>query len=127
MKNHVVSLRHTETPAVQTETLASLEASLGAERCKTVIERAVFEMTDRLWLLEKLLRDGQVQEVERIANSLVTISTQIGLSEFALVANDLAECVSRKDVNAILAVGARLVRVGERSLYLAVQFPENAG
>ncbi len=127
MKSNIVPLRHLEAPAVQTEALYSLQASLGMNECRNVIERAVFELSDRLWLLQKALHDAEMKEVKRIARSLVAISAQIGLTEFSLVASDLADCIARGDIVSIGAVSARLIRVGERSLFLAVQFPEITG
>lgn len=51
--NTIVPLQHTEAPAVQTEALYSLQASLGPDESRDVIERAVFELSDRLWLIQK--------------------------------------------------------------------------
>jgi hypothetical protein len=127
MENEIVPLRHVDAPAMQTDALFSLQASMGVDESKDIIERAVFELSDRLWLLEKALHDTEIAEVKRLAKSLVAISAQIGLSEFSLVASDLTYCIQRDDPVAIQAVAARLVRVGERSLFLAVQFPEITG
>ena len=127
MDKVIVPLRHVEAPTVQTEALYSLQASLGADESRDVIERAVFELSDRLWLLEKALHERELDEVKRVSRSLVAISAQIGLTEFSLVATDLSNCIARRDHTAIRAVAARLVRVGERSLYMAVQFSEITG
>jgi hypothetical protein len=127
MDSTIVSLRHTEAPAVQTEALYSLQASLGPDESRDVIERAVFELSDRLWLMQKALHDNEMDEVQRIARSLVAISAQMGLTEFSLVASDLATCIARSDIASINAVAARLIRVGESSLFVAVQFPQNMG
>lgn len=127
MNTRIVPLRHVEAPAMQTDALLSLQASLGVDESRDVIERAVFELSDRLWLLEQALHETQMPEVDRLSRSLIAISAQIGLSEFSLVASDLSNCIQRGDKIAIGAVAARLVRVGERSLFLAVQFPEITG
>jgi hypothetical protein len=127
MNSIIVPLRHTDAPAVQTEALYSLQASLGPDESRDVIERAVFELSDRLWLLQKALHDSEMDEVQRIARSLVAVAAQMGLTEFSLVASDLASCIKRSDIVSIGAVAARLIRVGEGSLFLAVQFPQNTG
>lgn len=127
MNSIVVPLRYTDAPAVQTEALYSLQASLGPDESRDVIERAVFELSDRLWLLQKALHDGEMDEVQRIARSLVAVSAQMGLTEFSLVASDLASCIKRSDNVSIGAVAARVMRVGESSLFMAVQFPQNTG
>lgn len=127
MKNLVVPLRHTDVPALQTDALYSLQAALGEDQSKDVIERAVYELSDRLWMLERAMHDNELDEVKRIAKGLIGISAQIGLTEFSLVASDLVDCIQSKDDIAIASVSARLVRVGERSLFMAVQFPEVTG
>lgn len=127
MNNTIVPLRHTDTPAVQTEALQSLQASLGHDESRDVIERAVYELSDRLWLLQKALHDQEMDEVQRISRSLVAVSAQMGLTEFSLVASDLAHCIAKSDMVSITAVAARLIRVGEGSLFVAVRFPENTG
>lgn len=127
MDDTIVPLRHMEIPAVQIEALCSLQDSVGLEQSRTIIERAVDELSDRLCALEKAMFDGETLTVGRIASSLIAVSAQIGLSEFSMVASDLSKCVALCDTTSTVAVAARLVRVGERSLFMAVQFPENAG
>jgi len=127
MRNLVVPLRHTDVPALQTDALYSLQAALGEDQSRDVIERAAYELSDRLWMLEKAMHDTDLDEVKRIAKGLIAISAQIGLTEFSLVASDLTDCIDRGDQVAIASVGARLVRVGEKSLYMAVSFPEVTG
>ena len=68
-----------------------------------------------------------MDEVQRIARSLVAISAQMGLAEFSLLASDLANCIAQSDFASINAVVARLIRVGESSLFVVVQFPQNMG
>ena len=123
----IVPLRHKETPAIQVEALTYLQESLGPQHSKDVIERAALVLSDRLWALEAALYDGDIETVDKLASRLVTVSAQIGLAEFSLVASDLIKCIARQDVTSMMAVSARLLRVGERSLFLAVQFPENVG
>ena len=125
MNTTIVPLRHTDAPAVQTEALQSLHASLGPDESRDVIERAVFELSDRLWLLQKALHDNEMDEVRRIARSMVAVSAQMGLTEFSLVA--VVNCIAKSDSVSIGAVAARLIRVGEGSLFVAVRFPENTG
>tara|TARA_R110002096_G_scaffold113077_6_gene246046 strand:+ start:45946 stop:46329 length:384 start_codon:yes stop_codon:yes gene_type:complete len=127
MDEMVIALKYAEVPIVQPEAMQSLQASMGIDECKDVIERAAFELSDRLWLLEKALYDNEMNEVKRISRSLVAISAQIGLTEFSLVASDLTKCIVRNDKTATASVAARLARVGERSLFMAVQFPEITG
>ncbi len=127
MDSMVIALKHADVAVVQTEAMESLCTSVGEEESRDIIERAAVELSDRLWLLEKALHDHEMDEVKRISRSLVAISAQIGLSEFSQVADDLVNCIARNDAVAVAAVAARLVRVGERSLFVAVQFPEITG
>lgn len=126
MANNLVNLTMVETPVVRTDTLASLLVKKGPETSSEIIEKAVLELGDRLWRLDTAIKEGEMAKAGRLASSCVAISDQLGLASLAKVAQTLAGCLETGEATAIHAVAARLRRVGEWSLYVAVQFPQNA-
>ena len=94
-----------------------LRQSLGAERCREVVEEVVIHLTDRLSRLENALAKGDAAEAVRLATRLASLSEQVGLADFARVSRDLGACLDAGDAIATAAVAARLVRLGEDSLF----------
>jgi hypothetical protein len=127
MTNNIITLPVSEAPLVQTDAIATLQASLGIETGRDVVERAVFEISDRLCKLELALHDGDMETVGKIAASLVCMSTQIGLQVFAEVASGLANAISHQNNVTAAALAWRLLRVGESSLFCAVELADRSG
>jgi hypothetical protein len=113
-----------EDPVLDISRIAVLRQSLGEQRCREVVEEVVFHLTDRLSLLEKALEDGDGAEAERQASRLASLSEQVGLADFARVARDLAHCLVAEDPMATAAVAARLMRLGEDSLFTVIVHAE---
>ncbi|WP_099594349.1 hypothetical protein [Paramylibacter kogurei] len=124
---NIVHLGMSEMPAIKPEILTELQREMGLQNCQDVVERAVLELSDRLWNLENQLKKHNLPEVQRIANSLIAISQQIGLTEFASVAQSLANSISHADQTTVRAIAARLLRVGEVSLFYALRFHDDFG
>jgi hypothetical protein len=97
-----------------------LKQSLGAERCREVVEEVVFHLTDRLTRLEDALRAQDVAESIRLATRLASLSEQVGLADFARVSRDLGACLDAGDPIATAAVAARLMRLAENSLFSVI-------
>lgn len=95
-----------------------LYKSLGRESSREVVERAVSEIADRLSRMEMAVGDGDWVQVDKLASSLTGISAQVGLLALSDVANHLCDCIRVGDHTAIHAVAARLVRMGESSLFV---------
>lgn len=103
-----------------------LRRSLGDQRCREVVEEVVFHLTDRLSLLELALAKGNTAEAQALAARLASLSEQVGLSVFARVARDLVQCLDASDATATAAVGARLIRLGEESLFEVILYTEQS-
>jgi hypothetical protein len=127
MKNNIVPLECGENPNINLEAIHVLQTSLGIEPSRDVIERAAFEISDRLFRLELALHDDNLALASRLAVSLIGVSAQIGLLAFSDVARDLSRCIARQDTIAIQAVSARLLRLGDTSLFTAVEFSDLSG
>jgi hypothetical protein len=122
----VIPLTAHESAVVDTRRIVVLRQSLGPQRCREVVEEVVFHLTERLTLLEKALRDGDAAEAFRLSARLASLSEQVGLADFARVARDLCGCLDGGDPNATAAVAARLVRLGEDSLFSVISFADHS-
>lgn len=113
-------LQLTETVWIHAGSVKILQKNLGFSGSQDVIERAVFEISERLGQLEKYLLDDDLSSVRKIAKSLVGISAQIGLLLFSKVAADIVICADRNDRVGMISVAGRLLRISDASLYAAV-------
>ena len=113
-----------ENATLDTTRIMVLRQSLGDERCREVVEEVVFHLSDRLSLLQIALRESQAAEAGALAQRLASLSEQVGLADFARVARDLVKCLSTGDRTAIAAVGARLIRLGEDSLFSVIDYAD---
>ena len=127
MTDNVVLLTLKEAPLVQQDAITILQESLGVESGREVIERAVFEISDRLCRLELALCDSELEVVDKLSASMVAMSSQIGLVVFAQVAQGLSHVIQENDYVAAAALSGRLLRLGESSLFCAVELANLSG
>lgn len=124
MTAEILAPDYRNNPRIQFETMELLLQNLGPKVSRDVIERAVYEIAGRMSRLQRALFDGELGRVRTSALRLTAISRQIGFAEFSDVATDLVHCIDRRDVTATYAVAARLIRLGESSMFQAVQFAD---
>jgi hypothetical protein len=115
-----------EDAVLDTTRIMILRQSLGDQRCREVIEEVVFHLSDRLGLLQTALAESNGTEAQVLAARLASLSEQVGLADFARVARDLSTCLRREDAIATAAVGARLVRLGEESLFSVMLYADQS-
>lgn len=113
-----------EEPELDTSRIIVLRQSLGDQRCREVVEEVVFHLTDRLGMLRVALETGNTAEAQVIAARLASLSEQVGLADFARVARDLVACLASDDRIASGAVSARLLRLGEDSLFSVILYAD---
>ena len=115
-----------EDAELDTTRIMVLRQSLGDQRCREVVEEVVFHLTDRLGLLQAALGAGNAAEAQVLASRLASLSEQVGLADFARVARDLGACLAAGDAIATAAVGARLMRLGEDSLFSVILYADQS-
>jgi hypothetical protein len=115
-----------EDAELDTSRILVLRQSLGDQRCREVVEEVVFHLTDRLGQLKTALAAGDAAEAQVLASRLASLSEQVGLADFARVARDLGACLAAGDRIATGAVGARLVRLGEESLFSVMLYADQS-
>ncbi len=113
----VTVLRTTDFVRVDADRLGQLYAQLGERGAEDVVCRAMEELAARLGQAEQQFRTNDQPGLRKNARSLVAIADQIGMQLLAGVARDVTDCIDTGDMVALGAVLARLVRVGERSLF----------
>jgi hypothetical protein len=115
-----------EAAALDTSRILVLRQSLGDERCREIVSEVVFHLTDRLGQLQTALDHGDAAEAQVQASRLASLSEQVGLADFARVARDLGGCLGSGDATAVAAVAARLMRLGEESLFTVVLYADQS-
>jgi len=115
-----------EDAALDTSRIVVLRQSLGDQRCREIVSEVVFHLTDRLGLLQQALGAGDAAEAQVLASRLASLSEQVGLADFARVARDLGACLTAGDAVATAAVGARLMRLGEDSLFSVMLYADQS-
>lgn len=124
MTTHLYQFVSHETPKLDTTRIMVLRQSLGDQRCREIVEEVVFHLTDRLGLLKAALHNGDATEAQVLASRLASLSEQVGLADFARVSRDLGACLAGEDATATAAVGARLLRLGEESLFSVILYAD---
>lgn len=112
----LAKLDHDEPVRMDPDSLEALYTELGPVGAENVVCRAMEELAMRLSELPDLHRAGRWEELSRVARSMIAISRQVGLTGFARVAGDVANCAIQGDPIALGATLGRLERIGDRSL-----------
>lgn len=126
MTADVIELMAREDTVLDTGRLLVLRQSLGDQRCREVVEEVVFHLTDRISLLQKALKNGDRPEARTLALRLASLSEQVGLTDFARVACDVAGRIDAGDAVALAAVAGRLTRLGEDSLFTVMLYADQS-
>lgn len=105
-------------------TVLMLRDTLGEAACADFLEDACFRMTEELAGLETPLSAGAAELVRERAGAVAALAGQVGLPLLARAAEALADCAGRGDRVAMRATGARLLRVGEESLFALARLLE---
>ena len=123
-KVHTLSTR--EPSAIDTSAVQRLKQQLGEKRCRSIIDTVIFEVTDLLCLTERAISDREFSAVPEHLDRLRELSGQVGLICMVDIACDLQVCVAEDNRVAAAAVTARLIRVGEDSLFSLIEFTDRS-
>ena len=121
MSDRVIRIAAQESALVDTSAVVGLQQSLGTLRCQEMVEDAIYQITERLAKLERAEREQDYETASQIAHVLVELTNRIGLPRMSVVATDLADVLWLGDTIAISAICARLIRLGEDSLFTLVR------
>lgn len=109
-------LRPEEAVRLERAQLTALYDSVGKAQAEEIICRAMEELAMRLALMERAYSASELPALAKSARGLVAIAGQVGMSALARVAGDVAACAEARDLPALGATLARLVRISDRSL-----------
>jgi hypothetical protein len=115
-----------EAANIDTARILVLRQSLGDQRCREVIEEVVYHLSDRLTQLEAAYIAEDAADVIAHGSRLASLSEQLGLSVFSRVARDLCRCVEANDPVASSAVAARLLRLGDESIFSVMLYADQS-
>lgn len=119
---NVVEFNTTELSAIDTDPIQQFKKELGEKRCRAIVDGLIFEVTDGLCKIERLISNGDLEEAVPLLKTVSTTSAQLGLVCLTDVSSDLTECIAREDRIATAAVAGRLIRLGEDSLFTLIEF-----
>lgn len=112
----ITALAVDEAVKVDARRVGDIVHELGEQAAQNVIGLALEQMAQLLMSIEAALETDDMAETVKQAERLSRLAWQVGLPSLAGVAVDLAACADRCDIHALMAVRARLTRVGNRSL-----------
>lgn len=114
--DQVLKIRLNETVHVDQDRLGALYVELGEAAAEDIMCRAMEELALRLSHCSRLHSAQSWEELRKCARSLIAIAEQIGMLVLARVAKDVLETLDARDMPAVAATLARLLRIGEQSL-----------
>lgn len=114
-----------KSPDVDCRMISMLRVSMGDDECRELVDEVSFEVIDRLSRIERAVASGNVDQIKELALGIVNFASRIGLQEVVVAAHNLSRCADYGDATALSAVGARLVRIGEKSLYTAMMLTDD--
>ncbi|MCZ0960012.1 hypothetical protein [Paracoccus benzoatiresistens] len=112
----IMALAVSEPVRVDSRRVGDIVTELGETAAQNVIGLALEQLAGALTATDKAIRGNDLPEAGRQCDLLARLAWQIGLLSLAGVAMDLGGCADKRDLVALGAIHARLMRVGNRSL-----------
>ena len=112
----IMALAVSEPVRVDSRRVGDIVTELGETAAQNVIGLALEQLAGALTAADKAVAGDDLTEAVRQCDLLARLAWQIGLLSLAGVAMDLGGCAEKRDLVAIGAIHARLMRVGNRSL-----------
>lgn len=112
----ITALAVSETVRVDTRRVADIVGELGEEAALNVIGLALEQLATALTAVDNSISGGDLAQAVAHADRLSRLAWQVGLLSLAGVALDLGSCAESGQTDAMRAVHARLMRVGNHSL-----------
>jgi len=119
---NVVAFDTSEPSAIDTDPIQRLKRELGEKRCRAVVDRMIFEVTDALCKVERMIAEREFEAAKNLLDKVGDVSGDLGLVCLTDVAMDLKGCLNAEDWVSVAAVSGRLIRLGEDSLFSLIEF-----
>lgn len=101
-----------------------LRSDLGPYGAEDIVCRAMEDISQRLFHIQRLSMDGPREDLHKALRSLCPVAEQIGLKGMAQVSRDVMLCIEDSDPVAEAATLHRLTRMAEQSLCRLWNSPE---
>lgn len=113
-----------ESAVIDKSVLTKLRLREGERNSRDAVDRMIFQATDKLCQIEKAIGLGERERSIELAKDLIQIGASSGMICLNDVAFDLMDCLQNEDRIATQAVLARLMRMGEDSLFALIDYTD---
>lgn len=113
-----------ESAVIDKSVLSKLRTREGDRSCRNKIDQMIFEATDLLCRVEENIKNGESEQAINDAKELILVSSGAGMICLNDVAYDIVDCLLSDNRIATHAVLARLLRLGEESLFALIDYTE---
>ena len=101
---------------VNTDLLNGLGERMGFEDAEVLVNAAMEELAELLYLTDSLWNDGDIDRLGKNVQRISVLAESVGMHVLAQIARDVEGLCGEDDRHAMAATMARMRRVGERSL-----------
>lgn len=108
----------TETIKVDKRRIQDFIMELGEDSASRVVQRATHRLQCNLKAIERAVLQLELKKMASHAEKLSRLAWQIGLVSLSNVATDLGNCAEQDNMEGVLVVNERMMRVGQQSLAL---------
>lgn len=112
----IAQFNQSESILIDARRVAALFSRMGRRRAEAYVSVKVEKMTDLLARIEEQYHNDRHDVIASDSREISRLAADIGLTSLARVARDLGIVARRRDMAALGAIWARLVRIGDRSL-----------
>jgi len=113
-----------ECAVIDKNMLTKLRLRDGERKTRDFIDQMIFQATDTLCQIESAINLKDELKALELTKELITISASSGMICMNDVAYDLTDCLAAENDVACKAVLARLLRVGEESLFTLIDYTD---
>lgn len=121
--SEIITLAPKENPELNYKEIQQMFAELGTWRGLRILERAFFEISDKLCELENSIHNKKYEDAKRIARTLKFLCPQVGFHGLAEVADHIVHAVEIENYKSLPVICDRMMRLGETSLFQITDLP----
>lgn len=110
------TIPHVEKVFVDNMVLSDLAKKLGEVGADQSVTHALEQSLASLCSMQKAMALGKTQDLIAVADHLVEVAQNVGMTTYAKVARDVRDCALAENHVALASTMARLHRIGDRSI-----------
>lgn len=113
----ITELRFAEVVRLDSDQLDNLIRTLGPRAAEDIVCRAIEDLASRLTRCERAATRRELGELRKELRGLRDLAGELGMTAVKTTAGFVRDCINAGDMVALDATVARLVRLGDLSLY----------